>query len=63
MSKRIGVPADSFADMKIKPNKELDNNDLRKSLLETLKKDDSSEIKQIKIVDVESRNKAQEFIK
>jgi hypothetical protein len=63
MSKRIGVPAEAFEGMKISRNKDLDNQDLRMSLQESLNIKDMSEVKPIELVDAEVLDKTNEIVK
>ncbi len=63
MSKRIGVPAEAFEGMKISRSKDLDNQDLRMSLQESLNIKDMSEVKPIELVDAEVLNKTNEITK
>lgn len=63
MSKRIGVPAEAFEGMEISRGKNLDNQDLRISLQQSLNIKDMSEVKPIELVDAEARYKTNEIIK
>lgn len=63
MSKRIGVPAEAFEGMKISRSKDLDNQDLRMSLQESLNIKDMSEVKPIELVDAEVLNKTNKITK
>lgn len=62
MSKRLGVSVEAFEGMEISRGKDLDNQDLRISLQQSLNID-MSEVKPIELVDAEARNKTNEIIK
>jgi hypothetical protein len=60
---RMYLPAEAFVGMEISRGKDLDNQDLRISLQQSINIKDMSEVKPIELVDVEARNKTNEIIK